>query len=131
MLSLPERAAVERALAGPLPKRLHDLLAASHASAVASGVGDLTHYLVVQSGDAEIDIMREVGFSPLTNPIDGARFGTAAFQPWWDWLSHEDGWFLLISAIGMSGFAYVLLIEDDADLDHDLLDICQRHASRR
>ena len=128
MISLPDRAAVERALAGSLPERLRDLLAAHHLAAIASGVADMSHYLVVQAGDTEADIVREVGFSPLVNPIDGLRFGTGAFHPWWDWLSDRDGWFEMIVTVGNSGFANILLIGDVEGLPVELRALCRRHA---
>jgi hypothetical protein len=124
MLSLPDPASVELALAGHLPERLRELLKASHLAAVASGLVDLTHYIVVEAGDSEDDLLREAGLSPLINPIDGARFGTDSFQPWWDWFSAHDGWFEMIITIGNSGFALILLIENCVSPMTPILSLC-------
>ncbi len=124
MLSLPDRASAEHAVSDldrPLARLLLDRLKAN----AATGVEDLTHYLVVRPGDLEADIVSAIGFSPLVNPIDRVRFGDRAFNPWWDWLSYQDGWFEMIVTIGNSGFAFVLLIEDAEGADAGLIHLCR------
>lgn len=124
MISLPDRAALKRALAGRLQPRLRELLAERLTVTEANGVADMTHYLVVQFGDTEADIVEAIGLSPLINPIDGARFGTVSFQSWWDWLANVDGWFEMTITVGNSGFAYVLIIEDRGE-PTELLRLCR------
>lgn len=65
MISLPNRTAVERALADSLSPRLRELLAERLAVTKANGVADMTHYLVVQAGDTEADIVEALGLSPI------------------------------------------------------------------
>ena len=129
MLHLHDRATMARALKLDLDPQLHTLLA-ERISGLATGEHDLTdwtEYLVVQPGDSESDILRHVGFSPLIEPIDGARFGDDDFAPYWDWLSDHDGWYELIITFG-STFAYVLLIRDAEGVLPDLRALCRRYA---
>jgi hypothetical protein len=131
MLSLYDKTSMEAALASPLDPRLHQLLAERIHDARETDLIDLTHLLVVQPGDCEHTIAEEICLSPLTNPIDGERFGTPEFQPWWDWLQHHDGWFEMIITVGNSGFAFILLIEDAEGVQPELLSLCRAYAEDR
>lgn len=131
MLSLYDGASIERALSLPMDPRLHDLLA-SRIATLSSRCGpasdDLTHFLVVEAGDTEAAIVAEIGFSPLVNIIDGVRFGSPGFHQSWDWLQDLGGWFELIMAVGNGGFAFVLLIQDVAGVEPELLNLCRTYA---
>lgn len=129
MLSLPDAAAIRAALNQPLDGKLHDILREALATAEANGVADLTHVLVVQAGDTEEAIEQELGWSPLEHPIDGHRFGTAKFEPYWAWLQDRGGWYELIHTIGNSGFAFLLLVEDSED--SPLARLCRREGLER
>ena len=130
MISLPDRAAIEAAVNGSMPVEVRDILARRIAGLTSphGDLTDLTHFLVVEAGDTEAAIVAEIGFSPLVNAIDGARFGSPDFHPSWDWLRDVGGWFELIMTVGNSGFAFVLLIEDRDGTDPELLRMCRRHA---
>lgn len=121
-----DMASLERVMAVDLDPKLRSLLAA-RAEFVAAGH---TEYLIVIPGDTEADIVRQVGFSPLVNPIDGVRFPDPAFHPHWDWLADQGCWFELIETFG-SSFAYVLLIQDANGVPPDLLTLCRRYAGDR
>ena len=110
MLHLYDRATMARALTLDLEPQLHRLLS-RRIAALSEELIDWTEYLVVEPGDAEADIVRHVGFSPLVEPVEGARFGEEGFHPHWDYLADLGGWFELIQTFG-STFAYVLLIND-------------------
>lgn len=124
MLSLPDRASVQRAIAAADP-RLASLLSARLTLSDANGIADLTHYLVIRPGDTEADVIDAVGFSPLVNPLDNVRHPDPAFLPWWDWLHDLGGWFEMIIAVGNEGFAFILLIEDQPDVDTSVLHVCR------
>jgi hypothetical protein len=94
----------------------------------ATDLLDLTHLAIVQAGDTEEAVIDEVAFSPLSNPLDGKRFGSKDFEPCWDWLERHDGWFEMIMTVGNDGFAFVLFIEDSAGIDHQLRQLCQTYA---
>ena len=130
MISLPDRAAIEAAPNVSMPVEVRDILARRIAGLTSphGDLTDLTHFLVVETGDTEAAIVAEIGFSPLVNAIDGARFGSPDFHPSWDWLRDVGGWFELIMTVGNSGFAFVLLIEDRDGTDPELLRMCRRHA---
>jgi hypothetical protein len=128
MLSLYHEASIEAALLQPLAPMLRKLIEKHLCLAKQGGLSELTHIVVVQPGDTEAAIAEEIGFSPLVNPIDGARFGTAEWTPYWAWLQRHPGWHEMIVTVGDSGFAFILLIEDAAGVLPELLRLCDEHA---
>ena len=116
----PTTASIDPALKQLIADRVHDW--------TATDLLDLTHLLIVQPGDTEADLVEEVAFSPLVNPIDGRRFGSAGFAPAWDWLERHDGWFELIATVGDSGFAFVLFIQDAEGIEPELRHMCRAYA---
>ena len=126
MILIHDGTSMARALALDLPPGLAALIR-RRANDLAELL-DWTEFLVVTAGDREADIVREVGFSPLVEPVDGARFGEPGFRPFWDHLVDHGGWFELSISFG-STFAYILLIQDAAGVLPDLLDLCRRHAA--
>lgn len=129
MIKAFDRPSMGRLLAMPLTKGLHYLLSQRTTSLITvdGDLTDWTEFLIVERGDREDDIVREVGFSPLVDPINGTRYGQPTFEPHWDWLGRQDGWFELIVSFG-STFAYVLFIEDHPDADPELLSLCREFA---
>lgn len=130
MLHLHDRAKMAHALTLDLDPTLR-LLLTRRIAALASPYGDLTddtEILIIEPGDIEDDIERHVGFSPLVDPIDGGRFGDPGFQPCWDLLIEDEGWFEMIVTFG-STFAYVLLIADAEGVVPTLRQLC-RHYTR-
>lgn len=126
MLLLESRAAMARALTLDLDPHLLAVL--------RQRIDDLDHllddteFLIVVAGDSEPDIVREVGFSPLVEPIDGIRFGAPGFEPFWDHLVDHGGWFELSLSFG-STFAYGLFVQDAAGIIPDLRALCRRYAA--
>jgi hypothetical protein len=114
------------ALTLDLNPQLHSLLAA-RIGALTDELIDHTDYLVIEPGDTEAEIVRHIGLSPMTEPIDGARFGGAGFHAHWDWLTDHGGIFEMIVTFG-SAFAYVLLIQDTEGTLPELLALCRRYA---
>lgn len=125
-----DRAGQARILSLDLDPRLCDLLERRFADikTLDGDLTDWTEWLIVEAGDTEADIVREVGFSPLVEPIDGARFPDEGFQPFWDHLARHDGWFELSVSFG-SSFAYVMFIHDSADTEPNLLALCREYAA--
>lgn len=129
MLSLYDAASIDAALATQLDPRLRDLLQQRLSSGRAKGLADMTHFVVVQPGDVEADIVAEIGWSPLVNPIDGCRYGEQGFVAPWNWLQRHNGdWFEMNVTVGNSGFAFILLIEDAPDTDPGLMELCHAYA---
>jgi hypothetical protein len=128
MLHLYDRATTAHALTLNLDPKLKRLLA-ERTTALVTANYDLTgetEYLIVEPGDTEADIVRHLGFSPLIEPIDGARFGGAGFHPFWDFLADRGGWHEMIVTFGGS-FAYVLFIQHVDGIDPELLALCRQY----
>jgi hypothetical protein len=130
MIHLYDRADFARVAALNIDPELK-LLLTQRIEALRTPYGDLTEsteFLVVQPGDTEASILWHIGFSPLVEPIDGARFGQPGFAPGWDHLLDRDFCFEMTVSFG-SAFAYVLLIENKAGVPADLLDLCRRYST--
>lgn len=130
MITIYNCASMARVLTLGIDPQLRGLLERRFASLVTAD-GDLTdwtEFLIIEPGDREADIVREVGFSPLVEPIDGIRFGNKGFQPFWDHLTDHDGWFELTISFG-STFAYVLFIQDADGILPDLRRMCRRYSA--
>lgn len=119
MLDLYDRHTITAALHQPLAPELHTLIADRWSDAVASDLADLTHILVVQSGDTVADIVEAIGFNPLDDD---------APEP--DWREQHTGYFELIFCVGNAGFAYLLLVQDAAGVLPELLDLCRAGQAR-
>lgn len=127
MLSLYDAASTADVLDQPLSPVLRTLITDRLSDARALGLADLTHIVVIQPGDTEEALRQELGWSPLENPIDGDRFGTATFLPFWPWLQNLGGWYELLHPVGNDGFAYILLIENVEGALAGLLAMCRQY----
>ena len=89
---------------------------------------------VVEPGDSEDDIVDDIGMSPLTSPLDGARYGSPSFQPWWDYLEFhpgDPGWFEMVICVGNSGWAAIVLIQDADGVIPQMVELCRRFTSMK
>ena len=128
MIHIYDAQTMVAALAGDLDPQLRPLLEARKAALITPDydlTGD-TEFLVVQPGDTEDEIVRNIGQSPLVDPIEGARFRERGFMPHWDWLADHGGWFEMILTFG-STFAYILLIQDAEGTIPDLRAMCRHY----
>jgi hypothetical protein len=130
MITIYNRADMAHVLTRDLDPRLIDLLRRRFADLVTpyGDLTDWTEFIVVEPGDTEADVERELGFSPLVNPVDGSRFGTPTFQPFWDHLALAAGYFEMAFSFG-STFAAIVLVADDRHVDSHLLRSCRMYAS--
>jgi hypothetical protein len=126
MLTAYDRASMAHLLSLDLEPRLHRLLERRFAALVTAygDVTDATEFFIVQSNVTEAEIEEELGYSPLEEPITGARFGSGGFQPYWDHLVRHDGWFEMAISYG-STFATIVLIEDAHGVLPDLRAMCE------
>ena len=120
MIDLPELDSQLAALHQPLEQNLHKLLHGRIQDALALELGDLTHFVVIEPGDAEGDILDALGFSPLVSRIDGIHL-----QPDWDWIERHEGWWELVYTVSNDGFAFILFVQDAPGVLPDLLDLCR------
>lgn len=94
------------ALTSPPPTELRTILNEIAHQAAKAGPPDLTHILMVEPGDTEEAIKREIRFSPLVSPLDGARYGDPGFEPYWSHLIQRNGWHKLTVAISNDGYVF-------------------------
>lgn len=125
----------DRASAAAVPARNLDppIRAALEAelALLTAGEHDLTDWTdiaLIQPGDSEADIVREVGFSPLIDPISNVRFGEPGFEPGWDHLSLGGGVFRSVWTMG-STYACILLVPDADGILPGLLILCRHYAA--
>lgn len=118
MLSIYDEQTLTHALSLPLDPKLHALLADRIAQLTPELI-EMTHFLIVEEGDTEADLVSELGFCPI-EVIDGV--------PSWDWLHDHGGWTECIQTVGNSGFAYHLFVQDG---EGALPRLCRHHAEPR
>jgi len=106
---------------------LHRLLT-ERIAALGEELIDWTEILVIGAEDSEDDIMSAIGMSPMTEPVDGARFGMPAFYPHWDWLIAHAGYWELQFTFG-STFCYIILVPDADNIMPALVQLCRAYAS--
>jgi hypothetical protein len=127
MLHLYDWGSTTLALPGDLDPQLRRLLT-DRIAALGDELIDWTEILVISAGDTEDDITSVIGMSPMTEPINGARFGASAFYPHWDWLITHAGYWELQFTFG-STFCYIVLVPDADDIMPELVQLCRRYAS--
>jgi hypothetical protein len=125
MMDLPTIEALTDACEKLEPSPLKTLLADRLADTVRCELQDLTHVLVVETGDREKDIVDAIGFSPLVSRIDGIRN-----QPDWDWLERHERYWELLYCVGNEGFGYIVLVEDAGGEASALAALCRQHSGR-
>lgn len=108
-----------------LPFELRALIDSHLSLARLQGLESLTVLLVIQSDDTEADVVAELGFSPVINPITALRYDCPEFGPYWGWLTKAGRWFQLVHTISDDGFAFILLIEDAECKFPDLIAMCR------
>lgn len=106
MIDLPDLDAMLEALSAPLRPDLRDLITTRLQDALACGLADLTHILVIQPGDIEENIIAAIGFSPLVSRMDGIRL-----KPDWDFIEQHERYWELVYTVGNSGFAFLVFVE--------------------
>ena len=130
MIIMHDRISAARALASNLDPPMRAALVAELALLTASehDLTDWTDIALIQPGDSEDDIGREVGFSPLIDPISNVRFGKPGFEGGWDHLSMYGGVFRFVFTFG-STHATILLVPDADGILPELLTLCRHHAA--
>lgn len=83
--------------------------------------------LIIEPGDTVEDIIREIGFSPLVNRVDGERFPSPSFTPNWEYITNHGGWFEQVYVTGDDGSGVLIFVPEDDAIDGDLLALCRRH----
>jgi hypothetical protein len=120
-----------RALAQPLPTDLKPHLSRlieARIRALGEALIPWTEIVVIEPADTEADIIRAIGFTPLIEPIDGARYPDFE-QGAWDVIVDHDRYFEMQFTFG-STFGYLLLVEDADSVIPELRELCRRFTGR-
>lgn len=127
MLSFLDAASVVESPSTVSNSRLEEMLTAAVQHRPAAELLALTHLLIVEPGDTEEAIVKEVGFTRLVNPLDRERYGSTSSAPYWDGLQDRGGWFELTLTVANEGFAFVLFIQDTEEVQAELLSLCRTY----
>lgn len=125
-----DSASAAHALSCSLDPPLRAALEAEIALLTASehDLTEWTEIALIQPGESEADIEREVGFSPLVDPISNVRFGEPDFGSGWDLLTLRGGVFRFVFTFG-STHATILLVPDADGILPELLTLCRHHTA--
>lgn len=128
MTYLFDTCSLERALSVPTDPKLRRLLSqhAAHLQAADIHVRDTTYFLIVDAGSTIEEVMDELGWSPLID-LDGNLFGQEKFNPFYEDLADQGGWFVMMVSAGNDAM-FVLLIQDHDGVPPDLLSLCRSYA---
>ncbi len=131
MISLRDSAAVDRALASDIDPELRALIerrAGQLREYCADDIGELVHFLIVEAGDTIEAVQAELGFSPLVNFVDGARYGQPGWTPSWESVERHSSWFELVFVLSDDGFGWVLFLSAAAGTAGDLAQACAQES---
>ncbi len=131
MLSLYDTVSMDFALSCPLDPFLKQLLLKrlDMLSEYSDfDLSELAHFVIVEPGDTMTTIEVELGFSPLVNFVDGAKYGDADFTPSWEWMIAHGPWFESVFARSDSGVGICLMVPNRPDVEPKLLELFQTFA---
>ena len=121
IVAAPNHASLDPKIKQLLADRVHDW--------AVTDLLDLTHVVIVRSGDTEKDLVEQTTLSPLINPLNGSRFGlSSSYVPSFDWLQQHGQWFEIMWAFS-SGHAVFAFVEDAEGSDPELLLLCRAYAA--
>jgi hypothetical protein len=89
---------------------------------------DIVVFHVVEAGDGQEQVAEALGFSPLTNLVDGTTFGDSDFQPSAEWIGCHGGFFELVFILTDDGFGRILFVPNDPGTEFDLHSMCLEFA---
>lgn len=134
MLSIRNTAAMAHALDMPIDTDLKCLLRRrvdQLSEHDGYDLSQLAHFVVVQAGDCLCCVEAELGFSPLANFVDDARYNEPGFTPSFEWIEDHSGWFELVFVLSDDGFGVVLLVEESEGVDPELLALCREYSDKQ
>ena len=132
MITIYDSADMARVLSGPIDPDLKAILLGRLellADFSEWDLADLAHFLVCQPGDSIDAIENELGISPFTNLVDGARYPDAAFVPSFEFCITRRGYFDLTFCRNDAGLANCLLVPDEDGVEPVLLELCREYAT--
>ena len=133
MLLISTFESLQQAVAMQIAPKLRALITQRYIQLTGASGSDLTglgRFVVVEPHDAPESIEREIGFSVIADLSTGHSFGEPDFTPSWEWCEdHGDG-FELVFIFTDDGFAHVLFVPNDEEVDATLLAMCREHCRR-
>ena len=120
LTAAPTTAPVSDVLRQLIADRVHDW--------AATELLDLTYLVIIEAGRHRADAAKKpIGYTPLTNRLDGKRFKDPVFVPQFDWLERHTECWELVQTVANDGAAMVILIEDREGVDPQLLALCREY----
>lgn len=133
MLSLKTRSSMEAALRSNLNPAIRHLIRQRMEQLggfTDNDLDGLVEFNIVEPGDTPSLIEAALGFSPLTNIIDGSRFGDDGFMPSFEWMLDHRSFFELVYILTDDGFGTIVIVPDDPGVEFDLHLLCLEHSGR-
>lgn len=130
MLSITDGGSLSRALSSSIDPILRDIikLRVSQLRRDFDGpLEEIVNFIIVEPGEGEREVADALGFSPLQNVVDGARFGDPDFTPSWEWAGCHGRWFELVYILSDDGFGIIVFVPDDPSIEFDLHALCLEH----
>lgn len=127
MLAIYDTITLDAALSQPIAPEHAQILQSRWADAERLKIQNQTVLLLIQPGDELAEIEDEVGYRPTVNPIDGTRYGSPLFAPFWSWLADLGNCYEMIVTPG-TDYATILLIEKADGVPRCLLQMCREYA---
>lgn len=127
MIEIRDAQAMRRAIDTATDMELRDLLARRFEQlgfVEGYDLGELAHFLVLQPGDTIEALDAALGFSVLTNFVDGTPFGDPTFVSSAEWISDHGGWFEMAYVLTDDGFGWIVFVPKVEGIDARLLSMC-------
>ena len=131
MITITDRGSLTRALTSSIDPRLKRLLSDRVRQLDVEDLTTAARFVLVQPSDTLADLERALGFSILQNPADGTRFGDPDFSPGFEWIEDHGFAFELVFIFTDDGFAHVVFVPSEPDIDASLLNFCATYASEQ
>lgn len=123
MLTITDGGSLARALKLPIDLRLKRLLI-ERRDQLGGEIKDIARFMVVQPGDSMHAFEQKLGWSVFFTP-EGQRFGEPDYYPGFEWLADHGHCFEMVFILTDDGYAHVVIIEQAAGVDPDLLKLCR------
>jgi hypothetical protein len=89
----------------------------------------LGYFIIVEPGDSITTIDAQLGFPILANRFTGIRFSHPGFSPSFEFVEEFSGCFAMVFILDDSGFGIEVFVPKAADIDSDLLMMCQLYST--
>ncbi len=127
MMEIRDAQAMRRAIDTAADMELRDLLARRFEQlgfVEGYDLGELAHFLVIQPGDTMEALDAALGFSVLTNFVDGIPYGDPNFVPSTEWIADHGGWYEMVYVLTDDGFGWIVFVPKAEGMDARLLSMC-------